>query len=165
MRVTSPARLAFAAAALGVLGFAPAAQAATVLANVAGTVVGAVVASALARGKTKASCRLYDRDGREVYLPCDAKRPLGDLVRDGGAATAYAPPPHAPAYMAEDDCGCFPASTGYGAGYSQDYGGYGYGSAYGEARAYYPDYGAPVVSHVAGRDPAGFLTWAGKRTR
>ncbi len=177
MSASSPARLAFAATALAILGFAPAAQAATVLANVAGTIVGAVVANKLINGKTRsANCRLYDRDGREVYLPCDANRPLGDVVHADGPS-AYAPAPYgsqayAPAYMTQDDCGCLPANGGYAAGYSYGgaYGyqseGYGYGGGFVSQGPYgYPYYGAPMVSHVAGRDPAGFLTWAGKRAR
>lgn len=178
MSASHPARLAFAAAALGVLGFAPAAQAATVLANVAGTVFGAVVANKLARGKSRsASCRLYDREGREVYLPCDANRPLGDVIQAQNAAPAYAAPSYAPppaysaAYSMAGDCGCVSAYGG--AGYSQSYGDYGYDGAYGYRDSYgygqaqygSPYNGAPVVANVAGRDELGFLTWAGKRGR
>lgn len=186
MSASSPARLAFAATALAILGFAPAAQAATVLANVAGTIVSAVVANKLLKGKIRsANCRLYDRDGREVYLPCDADRPLGDVVHADAsppyAPQSYAPQSYARAYPVEDACGCL-AGGGYGDAYGARYEGYGYQSAYGYRSGYggefvhgggyvgqgsygFPYNGAPVVSHVAGRDAAGFLTWAGKRAR
>lgn len=163
MSVSSPARLAFAVCALGAVGFAPAAQAATVLANVAGTVVGAVVANALVRGKTRSQCRLYDRDGQVVYLPCDGRRPVGELVDDRRHAQQYAAPP---VYAAPSAYGSAYEQAAYGgASYRLDGydGGYPYAgqndiSAWGGG-AYL---GSPGVAQVAGRDALGYLTWAGK---
>jgi hypothetical protein len=131
------ARLAVAALAVGSLGFGAVAQADPFV----GRLIGSVAAGMLVNGAIKshdkkfaAQCRLYDREGMEVYLPCDSRRPLGevllaarpDAMADGLAGgppveapppadyaaandmPAYAPPPPRYAPMPEPDCGCGP---------------------------------------------------------
>ena len=134
MKMLRRTRLAVAVLALGGLGIGSAAQADPFV----GRLIGSVAAGMLVNGAIKnhdkkfaAQCRLYDREGMEVYLPCDSRRPLGevmlaqrpDALADGLAggppppvdvAPAYAPPPmdhHAPppvryAAPVEADCGC-----------------------------------------------------------
>ncbi len=88
-------RIAVAVLAMAALSFASAAQAEAIVGRVVGSVVGAVVANAIIKGRHKtpqANCRLYDREGMEVYLPCDATRPLGELVTSTQTAAAVAAP-------------------------------------------------------------------------
>lgn len=97
-------RLAIAVVALGTSGLASAAQADAVVGRVVGSVVGAVLANSIIKARDKklaANCRLYDRDGMEVYLPCDPKRPLGEVVVQGAArAEVVAAPSPAPVAVA-----------------------------------------------------------------
>ncbi len=112
--------LAVAVLALTSLGVSSAAQADPFV----GRLIGSVAAGMLVNGAIKshdkkfaAQCRLYDREGMEVYLPCDSRRPLGEVLTAdkpgamadglaGGppAAVDVAPlaaPPHA--YAQRDD--------------------------------------------------------------
>lgn len=138
MKMLRRTRLAVAVLALGGLGLGSVAQADPFV----GRLIGSVAAGMLVNGAIKnhdkkfaAQCRLYDREGAEVYLPCDSRRPLGEVMLErrpdvmadglaGGpaapidvaplAAPAYAPPPmdhyaQPPvryAAPAEADCGC-----------------------------------------------------------
>ena len=76
--------LAVAVLALSSFGLGSAAQADPFV----GRLIGSVAASMLVGGAIKkhdkqfaAQCRLYDREGMEVYLPCDSRRPLGEVMR------------------------------------------------------------------------------------
>jgi uncharacterized membrane protein YgcG len=89
------ARLALGLLALSSLSLAPAAQAEAIVGRVIGSVAGAVLANAIIKGhdrKVSSNCRLYDRDGMEVYLPCDPKRPVGELVTAEAKAEVVAAP-------------------------------------------------------------------------
>lgn len=85
-------RLAVAVLALGGFGLGSVAQADPFV----GRLIGSVAAGMLVNGAMKshdkkfaAQCRLYDREGKEVYLPCDSRRPLGEvLVADKPVAMA-----------------------------------------------------------------------------
>ena len=83
MKMLRRTRLAIAVLALGGLGLGPAAQADPFV----GRLIGSVAAGMLVNGAIKkhdkkfaAQCRLYDREGMEVYLPCDSRRPLGEVM-------------------------------------------------------------------------------------
>ena len=144
MKMLRRARLAVAVLALGGLGLGSTAQADPIV----GRLIGSVAAGMLVNGAIKkhdrkfaAQCRLYDREGMEVYLPCDSRRPLGevmlaqrpDVPADGLAGGPPAPidvaplaaPAHAPPPMdhyaqspvrhpapVETDCGCEPGMRG-----------------------------------------------------
>jgi hypothetical protein len=89
------ARLALGLLALSSLSLAPAAHAEAIVGRVIGSVAGAVLANAIIKGhdrKVSSHCRLYDRDGMEVYLPCDPKRPVGELVTTEAKAEVVAAP-------------------------------------------------------------------------
>ncbi len=127
MKKLQRTRLAVAVLALGSLGLGSVAQADPFV----GRLIGSVAAGMLVNGAIKshdkkfaAQCRLYDREGMEVYLPCDSRRPLGEVLTvdkpdtmadglaggppvdaaaphhaqldDGAAVHAAAPPAYAP---------------------------------------------------------------------
>jgi len=126
MQMLRRTRLAVAILAVGGLGVGSVAKADPFV----GRLIGSVAAGMLVNGAIKthdkkfaAQCRLYDREGMAVYLPCDSRRPLGevmlnqrpDAMSDGlaggppsaidvapladphnGRAYAAAPPIHAP---------------------------------------------------------------------
>ncbi len=133
MKTLQRSRLAVAVLALSSLGLGSVAQADPFV----GRLIGSVAAGMLVTGAMKshdkkfaAQCRLYDREGMEVYLPCDSRRPLGEVLtaeRPDAMPDRLAGGPPAPAYVApqyaaapadyappvryapaHDDCGCEP---------------------------------------------------------
>jgi hypothetical protein len=83
MKMLQRTRLAVAVLALGGFGLGSVAQADPFV----GRLIGSVAAGMLVNGAMKshdkkfaAQCRLYDREGNEVYLPCDSRRPLGEVL-------------------------------------------------------------------------------------
>ncbi len=83
MKMPHRTRLAVAVLALGGLGLGSVAQADPFV----GRLIGSVAAGMLVNGAIKShdkkfatQCRLYDREGMEVYLPCDSRRPLGEVL-------------------------------------------------------------------------------------
>jgi hypothetical protein len=83
MKMPHRTRLAVAVLALGSLGLGSVAKADPFV----GRLIGSVAAGMLVNGAIKShdkkfatQCRLYDREGMEVYLPCDSRRPLGEVM-------------------------------------------------------------------------------------
>lgn len=102
MTLSRRARLGVAVLALAGLGLGSAAQADPFVARLVGSVAGGLLVNGIVKSHTKkAYCRLYDREGMEVYLPCDPKRPLGELMVEGRAtADDLAGGPDAPTEIA-----------------------------------------------------------------
>jgi hypothetical protein len=156
------ARLAVAVIALGGLSLGTAAKADPIVGRVVGSVAGILLGKALFHATNRdAHCRLYDSNGAEVYLPCDAKRPVGELMTVGppvAVAPQAAPQPYDLAQYdprdqyppQEADCGCRygggHAEPAYGQGAVYDaYGASGNGASYSQS-AYSAAYGGAYGS-------------------